>query len=139
MDIAQFNAAHREPPTRRDALEAIYSAAHWLLTEERVAEAARVFRTLIQADPADERGWLGLGQCHEHIDQPRIAAELFHAGSAVTRSPVRCLVARARILARQGEQDSAEGLLDDAERAALEEGDHGLVELVANERQAGSR
>jgi tetratricopeptide (TPR) repeat protein len=121
------------------AVEAIYATAHWLLGRERPADAAKVFRLLLRMAPRDERGWLGLGECHERIAQPHIALELYGAGSVIAGGErsvsVRCLLARARLLAHRGRSAEAESLLDIAERAALERNDEQLVVLVLRERR----
>jgi hypothetical protein len=131
--------ATSSPTSSHQAIEAIYAAAHWLLTRERARDAAKVFRFLLQLAPRDERGWLGLGECHERIEQPRIAAELYGAGSVIAGRPgsvsVRCLIARARMMAKLGRNQDVQWTLDTAERAAVEQGDAQLVELVVAERQ----
>jgi hypothetical protein len=118
------------------AIEAIYAAAHWLLCRERVAEAATVFRLMLNAAPRDERSWLGLGECHERIAQPLIALELYSAGTVVAGDArarsVRCFLARARVLSKIGRD--AEGALDSAEAAANHAGDDDLIALVRRER-----
>ncbi len=145
MDLAEFTASVSEPRvvSRQSAIEAIYATAHWLLGRERVADAARLFRTMIRAVPRDERGWLGLGECHERIHQPRIAAELYGAGGvAAGASPtipsVRCLIARARVLASLHRDEEARNALDAAEEAADACGDEDLAWLVTNERRRPS-
>jgi hypothetical protein len=142
MDLAQFTASmggRRASPSRPATVEAIYATAHWLLARERAADAAKVFRVMLRVAPRDERGWLGLGECHERIDQLRIAAELYGAGSVIAggvRSiSVRCLLARARTLVRLGRTADIEWLLDAAEQAAAEQDDDELIALVANERR----
>jgi tetratricopeptide (TPR) repeat protein len=133
MDLPQFAASVRQPVTRQDALEAIYATGHWLLEDGRVAEAARVFRAMVHAAPRDERGWLGLGECHERQGQLRIAAELYGAGGAVAEPPVRCRLARARALAESGMHEASEEALDAAKQAAEALGDDDLIALVAAE------
>jgi hypothetical protein len=141
MDLAQFTAsvhAHRassRPPT----IEAIYATAHWLLARDRAADAAKVFRVMLRVAPRDERGWLGLGECHERIDQLRVAAELYGAGSVIAASPhsisVRCLLGRARALAKLGRHSDIEWIMDAAENAATAQNDEELMALVARERR----
>ncbi len=125
------------PAASRDAaVEAIYAAGHWLLVRERVAEAAKVFRLLLRAAPKDERGWLGLGECHERVTQPRVAIELYGAGSIAAgrngSTSVRCLLARARAQFKLG-TDAGETLAA-ASTAAAEQDDEELMALVAHER-----
>jgi hypothetical protein len=95
---------------------------------------------MLKAAPRDERAWLGLGECHERIEQPRIAAELYGAGSIVAgddgMTSVRCLIARARMLSKLG-ADVAE-TLESATTAAADMGDEELVALVASERRRSS-
>jgi tetratricopeptide (TPR) repeat protein len=123
-------------------VEAIYATGHWLLSCERVAEAATVFRVMLRTAPADERGWLGLGECHERIDQPRVALQLYGAGSVIAgragTGSVRCLLARARVLSRRGDDAEAEAALEAAEQAAVEDGDERLAALVLRERRGSS-
>jgi len=142
MDLAQFAASvrgHRPSPSRPATIEAIYATAHWLLARERPADAAKVFRVMLRVAPRDERGWLGLGECHERIDQLRIAAELYGAGSVIAGGErsisVRCLLARARTLGKLGRGGEIEWLLEAAESAAAAQDDDELVSLVANERR----
>ena len=142
MDPQQLSSSTRRhcvPATRSRAVEAIYATAHWLLGRERARDAAKVFRFMLQIAPRDERGWLGLGECHERIEQPRIAAELYGAGSVIAARPgsvsVRCLLARARTMSKLGRNRDVEWTLDTAERAATDQGDSQLVELVAAERR----
>ncbi len=142
MDLAQFTAAvrgHRPLPSRPATIEAIYATAHWLLARERAADAAKVFRVMLRVAPRDERAWLGLGECHERIDQLRIAAELYGAGSVIAGGErslsVRCLLARARVLAKLARGDDIERILDAAENAAAAQDDEALIALVASERR----
>jgi hypothetical protein len=141
MDLAQFTSSIQgdRAASRPSTVEAIYATAHWLLSRERIAEAAKVFRVMLRVAPHDERGWLGLGECHERVDQPRIAAELYGAGSVVAATQrsisVRCLLARARALRRIGGRADVDSILDVAESAALAQGDEELVALVACERR----
>jgi hypothetical protein len=139
LQFATSMATHRVPASRFRAVEAVYATAHWLLGRDRPSDAAKVFRVMLQMAPRDERAWLGLGECHERIEQPRIAAELYAAGSVIAGRPgsvsVRCLLARARAMARLGRTRDVESVLDIAERAAAEQTDAQLVDLVASERR----
>jgi hypothetical protein len=126
-------------PARDAAIEAVYAAAHLCLTGERFSEAAKLFRFMLRAAPRDERAWLGLGACHERALQPRIAMELYAAGSVVAgreRGSVRCMLARARTAASLG-RDPTEAL-EAAEQAAHDQGAVELIELVAAERRRSS-
>jgi hypothetical protein len=113
------------------ATEALYATGCWLLESHRAADAKHVFRALVMAAPLDERGWLGLGLCHESTDEDADAIALYRLGAANTRS-VRCLVATARVLRRAGDDAGADDSLDAAERLA-EQPD--LLDLVHFERK----
>ena len=97
-----------ESPFTGRALEALYGVAYSFLDREQIEEAVRAFRVMVRFAPTDERGWLGLGLCHESIGQTDIASELYGAGSLVSdpRS-ARCLVALARVLRQSGDDASA--------------------------------
>src|SRR5580658_4201410 len=133
----QYDAASVDGgPSAETTIEAIYAAGHWLLSRERVADAAEVFRVMLKAAPRDERAWLGLGECHERISQPLIALELYGAGTVVAVTAgarsVRCFLARARILSKVGRD--ADGALDAADVAADQAGDEELMALARRER-----
>jgi tetratricopeptide (TPR) repeat protein len=138
MDSPEFLAALRGVgvpayPPGVPTKEAIYAAGHWLLSEERFADAAKVFRVMLSADPKDERGWLALGECHERIGQPRIALELYGTGSVLAVAAVRCHLARARALRLLDRDDEADAALETAAEMAAERDDDELVALVARE------
>jgi tetratricopeptide (TPR) repeat protein len=131
------NEAPRRNDSHSSAVEAIYAAAHWLLTRDQVADAAKLFRVLLKVAPEDERAWLGLGQCHERIAQPFVALELYGAGIVVARDSrsrsVRCWLARARVLYELGHDP--ENALDCADDAATRAEDDELIDLVKRERR----
>jgi hypothetical protein len=112
------------------AADGLYACGHDLYTQQRFADAATVFRALAAALPGDERGWLGLGACHEAIEQSWMAIELYRTGEELARS-ARCAIARARALTNNG--GDADGALDAAERLA--EGNDDLEAMVRGERR----
>src|SRR5579859_1614090 len=122
------------PEPRRNTIEAIYATAHWLLARDRISEAATVLQALIHVAPHDERGWLALGECHERIEQPLVALQLYGAGSVITRSTglpsARCEVARARVLRALGRDDESAEALERATVALEASDDDGLATLV---------
>jgi hypothetical protein len=139
MNLALASIARHAPATARgEAIEAIYATAHWLLGRDRVSEAATVLRTFLLLAPNDERAWLGLGACHERIEQPLIALELYGAGSVVTRgtapTSVRCQLARSRVLRDLGREDEAADAIDLAIAAAEASNDDALLALATRER-----
>jgi len=121
---------------RKQAIEALYATAHWLLSRERPHDASDVFRAMGFFAPGDERAWLGLGTCHERMGQRSIALEIYGVGSALARS-VRCEIARARALREEGRTEAAEEALDRAAALADErcEDEDEERKLVRDERR----
>lgn len=115
---------------KKNGIEALYAMGHWLLEQGNVRDAASILRTMVQVAPSDERGWLALGVCHEQVDQPEIALEMYGVGSALSAS-ARCQLARARLLRASGEQEEA---LEAYAAAAEATSDDELLELIACER-----
>ena len=100
-----MSESHLDPvaaPSR--AIEAIYAIGHALLERQRAAEAVSVFRVMLRLAPTDERAWLGLASCHEEMDDPTVAAELYGAGYAAAQPPsASCLSALARLMHISGD------------------------------------
>lgn len=119
-------------------IEALYATGHWLLTSERFADAATVFRTMALATPKDERVWLALGACHEGIGQLQIASALYEIGASMAAPAVRCSIARARALRALGRDDEADLALEDANGSAVDSGDEDLVSLVLAESRGAA-
>ena len=111
----------------------LYRAAYGLIQAERPRDAAPLLRAMVLADPSDERGWLGLGWCHEALAQTRLALELYGVGRVLAGPSARCEIARARIFRALGRHEDAENALDEAERIAEDEE---TAALVAAERRA---
>ncbi len=112
-------------------VEELYAAAHWFLAQERARDAGAVFRAMVLAAPADERGWLGLGACHERLDQLRMAREMYGLGRALAAPSVRCEIALSRVLRTLGEDDEAAEAVHRAREIADSTGE--LHELVVGE------
>ena len=115
------------------AVETLYATAHWLLSEERPRDAACVLRAMVLTAPRDERGWLGLGACHEALGQPEIALEMYGTGRVFAQPSVRCEIARARIFRAMGRDDAADDALDTASELP---GDEETEVLLQAERRA---
>jgi Flp pilus assembly protein TadD len=116
-------------------IEALYATGHWLLTQDRPADAACVFRAMALLAPQDERSWLALGACHEALGQPHQAIQMYGTGRVLARPAVRCDVARARMLYASDREDEADLLLEQARETADALDDEVLIELVAAERR----
>jgi Flp pilus assembly protein TadD len=119
---------------RKRALDALYSTGHWLLSRERVHDAASVFRVMAVLAPDDERPWLALGACHEALKQTQLALDMYATGQTLSRPAVRSRLARARVLVLLGRDDEAEVALENAFEVAERSGDDGLIALVSAER-----
>jgi hypothetical protein len=116
-------------------IEPLYATGHWLLSQERFEDAARVFRAMALARPEDERSWLALGACHEALEQPALANELYLLAASAAAPAVRCAIARARLL-RLLEPDAANDAYDAANELAKDHGEPQLAALALEEKEA---
>jgi hypothetical protein len=117
------------------AVESLYATGKWFFDTGCITKALDVFRMLVLLAATDERGWLGVGACHDALGQPGIALDLYALGEQAAKS-VRCSVARARalrLLERDAEADSA---LDVADAMLESHDDDELASLVRFERLA---
>ena len=115
------------------ATDALYSVGHWLLSQSRERDAAELFRVFARAQPADERAWLGLSECHARLEQPLVALEIAGAGSVVAVTKTRLHLQRARLLRSLDRDDEAGEALA---RARDESGDDDeLLALVGREER----
>jgi tetratricopeptide (TPR) repeat protein len=126
--------ASSEAETRARGLEALYATGHWLLSRERIHDAASVFRGMAVLAPDDERAWLALGACHEALEQLDLALSMYGTGQALSRPAVRSRLARARVLASLGRDEEAHAARASAEEVAIELGDDTLLALALEER-----
>ncbi len=133
MDLLEVLAATGGRTASRDtrsSIEALYATGLWLLAHDRAGDAAKVFRVMLHAAPRDERGWLGLGSCHEQIGQLRIALELYGAGTSVADSSTRCGLARVRVLRALNRGEEAASLLDELQTVIAGRDDEELAALA---------
>jgi hypothetical protein len=86
--------------------------------------------------PLDDRAWLGLGACHEALDQPELALEIYVSANVVSPRTVRCAIARARLLRTIGRPGDACFALDFAEECLDRCNDDAAEALIAAERRA---
>ena len=100
----------------RNQVEGLYAVAYRFLEAGHVPHAIRAFRVMVRFAPTDERGWLGLGTCHEQLADDDVAEEIFGAGALVSEPrSARCLVALARLRAKDGDRRSALEILMEAQ------------------------
>jgi tetratricopeptide (TPR) repeat protein len=120
-----------------EALDALYALGHHLLFQSDAPRSALpVFRVMLACAPTDERGWLGVGECHLRLDESDIALEIFGAATVASKRSARCHVARARILRAEGRRRDAEDALDEAVAIAEANDDDELFAIVVRERRA---
>lgn len=112
---------------------AIYVKGKRLLDSDKHHDAAVMFRLMVYVAPNDERAWLGLGLCHEKQGQALIARELYALGGTAANS-AKCLIACARLIAKQGDKEAAGVYFERAVALAEARGDEALVTLAAKEK-----
>lgn len=117
---------------QKSGTEALYAVGHYLLERGKYRDAAAILRTMVQVAPGDERGWLALGVCHEQVDQPEVAIEMYGTGSALCAPSARCDLARARLLRECGEDDLSAEAYEAAAQAAAD--DDELLDVIERER-----
>ncbi len=118
------------------ARDALYAFAHTMLEADRLEQAVQAFRVLVRFAPTDERAWLGLGACHERLEQEDVAEELYGAGSIVACPPsARCLLALARLARRRGDTQTALEHIEAASEITAGGEERELSALVEYERR----
>ncbi|HEY3235616.1 MAG TPA: tetratricopeptide repeat protein [Polyangiaceae bacterium] len=110
--------------------ETLYAAGYFLFQQGNFADAAAVFRWMLQVAPTDERSWLALAECHERVHQPWIALELYSTGTVAAEPSARCWLGRGRALSALERPDEAEAAFAEAVRLAQASNDVNLTELV---------
>ena len=131
-----MDTSSRENAEAELGIEALYQKGFRLHADERYEEAAAVFRAMLRAAPTDERSWLSLGECHEKLGQPRIALELYSAGTIAAEPAPRCLLSRFRALYDLNRKSHAELAFEKALQIATSRHDDALVCILENERIA---
>lgn len=117
--------------TAAETQDALYAGGHHMLALDRYVDAAAFFRVMVLRDAGDERGWLALGHCHEETGDDDVALQMYECGIELASCKVRCLLAAARVLRRNGRPVEAERRHRDATREA--NGDRELWALVSAE------
>jgi hypothetical protein len=80
-------------------VDALYAIGLHLLGEERILEAADVFRALMLQAPRDERGWLGLTECHRVRGEIWIGRELLGVATLLVGATPRIEMAQRALSA----------------------------------------
>ncbi len=113
---------------------ALYTTGCWLLERQRHDDAKHVFRTMLLVAPNDERGWLGLGSCHEETGETERADALYELAPQACGPAARCAVARARLLRLAGRFDDADAAYALAADHAESADDHEILAVIIAER-----
>ena len=122
--------------TMSSVADVLYATGFWLLEQSRAADARHVFRTLLTTAPDDERGWLGLGSCHERLDEPTKAAHLYALGAIARPTSARLRLASARVLQTLGFDDEAATSYELAYELAITHEDASFAHDIDRERRA---
>lgn len=112
------------------SIESLYKTAHWLVQSERYADAACVFRAMMIGRPEDERGWLGLGACHEQLGDKNLALDLYETARTIAAPAPRCELALAKLHLERGEWKDAENALSHAISIAPPEAANEITDLA---------
>ncbi len=118
---------------RTKAIDAIYAAGHFLFTNDRVLEALDLFRTMMLAAPTDERGWLGLGACHEMLGEDDRALDIYRIARRAISRHTRIEIAMARSFKARGEHGDAADAYARAAQCAEAENRNDLLAVIEQE------
>jgi Flp pilus assembly protein TadD len=124
--------------TKSQSADALYTVGHWLLTQERFEDAKHVFRTMLFVAPSDERGWLGLGACHEGMNEIDTAVKLYTLVPNACATHVRATVALGRALRKLERDALADEAFARAEELVNSVDEPELAMIVAMEMNGGS-
>lgn len=116
--------------------ETLYATGFWLLDQQRPSDALHVFRTMLAVAPADERGWLGLGEAHERLEQLDKAVRLYSLGLVTCTTSARLWLASARIATKLGRDEQALLAFDRARELAEEHDEETFVMQIEAEKSA---
>jgi len=117
-------------------IEVLYGLGHWLLSQGRPGDAKEAFHLMLLVAPDDERGWLGLGVCHEKRGDKQTALTIYEMSLRALRNAPRCALARARMLRALDDEIAAADAYEQAIEAADRAGDEELEALARGEREA---
>lgn len=124
-------------PTDSRVFETLYALGRWLMDQSRSEDAAHVFRTMILMMPQDERGWLGLGNTHEHANDIEVACAIYSLGEKTVASSYRCPLAKARLLRSRQEDDATDVAYELAFERAANHGDQATALSIQQEWRTG--
>jgi hypothetical protein len=116
------------------AIESLYATGKWFLDQGDPLKAVDIFRVLVLVASSDERGWLGIGACHDALGQQAVALDLYTLGAEASKS-ARCHIARARLFKALSRDEDADAALDAAEMALASIVDADAEELLLHERR----
>ncbi len=88
---------------------------------------------MLHTSPSDERGWLGLGTCHERAGELNTAVRLYEVARHACPGSVRARLALARVLRRVDREDEARSAYEAAGELADEADDLQLASSIAHE------
>lgn len=117
-------------------IETLYGLGHWLLSQERPADAKEAFHLMLLVAPDDERAWLGLGVCHEKRGDMQTALTIYEMSLRALRVAPRCALARARMLRTLNDEIAAADAYEQAIDAADRVGDDELGHMARREKEA---
>ena len=119
---------------RKAALaEQLYASAHAALEEGEDDRARQLFCLMLVCEPRDERGWVGLGVCHERAGDDHLArtAAIYTIGLRLVGESAWLGLGRARTLNKMGRYYEALVAFDAAEDAT---DDPRIIAAIREER-----
>lgn len=99
-------------PTSEAELEACYAVGRMCFERDDFKRAADLFRFITLTDPTNQKGWWGLGTCHEAIEDFAVAARIYEIGFRLSGEAFALGYLSAQAWLKSGEVDDADRMLD---------------------------
>lgn len=125
--------SHNRVPHAGAIAETLYATGFRALSEGFSKEAQKCFSLMVGVAPFDARPWVGLGASFEQQGNWKRALGMYIFGRTMNPDSVHCKLGEARMLAKTGEHQKAESVLDVAEAQANHMDEVKLVERLRGE------
>ena len=102
-----------------DGLAALYAIGCELYDRDDWARAADVYRFVAVCEPTFSDAWWALGACHERLDDPETAAQIYDVGFRLGGRRPELAVLCAAASRAAGDDDGAAGALAQLEPGEL--------------------
>lgn len=128
-----MDAITQNKGSARSVAETLYATGFRALSEGYSKEAQKCFALMAGVAPFDARPWVGLGAAFEQRGEWKCALGMYTFGRSVNPASIHCKLGEARMLAKTGDYNRAQCVLDSASAEANHLADVELVERMRGE------